>query len=656
DGLRCEVRPAAEPRPGGPGVVFARVDLPDDPRRDVFLRILHRRHVDDEFRHPTGGYEVIVRDRDATADDSPASYRRLAEIAIMGALEYRSRPLDTRALSSWHSRHLQPGERAAERGSLSWGEPAIFDPQRQPRLHYRLDALIAELGKPRAGVAWSVQVTGGAPADDQLRSLTCTRLLDEHGEKQDPYGLGLLKRLGRSVDLSVTVGDQLVDFVELRGRLDEIVAADPAYGGYRVVLDLLVNGDGLTPMAYVRLSLEPRIAPLPDDDVAAGAARKESFEQLLRWLDAIAAGLSPETFARQGSQGAQARYDQLAARFLRKRPLDEGGGVAVAVTHLEEVGKLTRPLGADDTVAVAFRYQEPYARRFAYRVRRLSRYVSIYRRLGLWSDGAAPPPPGQALNIRLSRREPPHVPVARFLGHVVRGGLPCSEWLVEEHQEEALVQSNETLRNRLGYRGVAWSLLTEVVPSWERWSGWGGDGWSTRGPSPDDGGVPGLSSDEQVALAADAAWPEPTPVLPPDAGLAEHPFTDLLLPKGLIVRVPRLPYYYRYRLGVFARSDDVDSRVRVVDAAQVPPLRIPAVDPATAGWRIDGGDLALWWRIPSVWDSLDEIERAIWASERPFAARLWDFDLRYAIRIRRSGALRPLLSIRLVAPASGDAP
>jgi len=200
-----------------------------------------------------------------------------------------------------------------------------------------------------------------------------------------------------------------------------------------------------------------------------------------------------------------------------------------------------------------------------------------------------------------------------------------------------------------------WHRPASPTASWGAWSG--DKTWADRGAAIDDGRLPGPSAGELAVLRSDAAWPEPAPALPRTAGLAGHPFTGLLLPKGMVVRVPKLPYYYRYRMGVFARADDVDSTVRLVDASPVLPSRVPTVDPASAGWAFNAaGRLEVWWRVPSVWDSLDETERALWVNEQPFATRLWDFDLRYALQIRRFKGdplfetITPLLAVELAHP------
>src|SRR5262249_44337247 len=100
---------------------------------------------------------------------------------------------------------------------------------------------------------------------------------------------------------------------------------------------------------------------------------------------------------------------------------------------------------------------------------------------------------------------------------------------------------------------------------------------------------------------------------------------------------------------------------KVVDAAQVLPERVPAVDEGTAGWQVvqpvAGGARAsveLWWRVPSVWDSLELADRAIWLNEEPFASRLWDFDLEFAVELARNQCRSRMLGVRLSPERSTD--
>jgi hypothetical protein len=689
--MRFEIQRAREPRPNVDGdgkIAIEHRDVDDPTQREVTLRLLHRHHVDSEFQHPTGGYEVLVRDRDATALNTTQDYRRLAEIEVVTLERYRHTPNTSEPWQRWHGRYLRQEEspavgrdaegREIDMGYLDWGE--AFDHVSGARIegfpegrhiHWQLEATLFALQKEAQERELTLAIHGGPPPPEELSELSFTKLLEDHAEEKDPYGSGLLKRMGRSVDLSLTPDSTPVSTPDLFDMLSEIVSENVEdYEHYRVVLEVLVNGDRRSQMGYYRLSLQPRLHPLPPYPVISAELspeQREEKEKEWQQVDGERQARRMEAFngfkgalekARISSAGildpgAQESYEGLTRRFLRQRPLSDPKTVAFGVAFYEDSGSFRRPLNPDETIAVQLYYKEPYARRYAYRVQRVSRYLPLYRELGLWSaEMVTEAGDSDTLLVRLPRVKPPAPPVASFLGNFDRGGIPCSEWLLEAPDEEAMVQSNETLRNRLGYRGVAWSLFAEAIPSWELWSGWRGETtWAIRSATPDDGGVPGFSETEKSLMTADASWPEPTPALPPEAGLAGHPFTGLLTPKGTVVRMPKLPYYYRYRLGAFARTDDVDSVVKLVDASQVFPSRTPTIDLNTAGWRINpDGKLEIWWRIPSAWESLDETESAIWANENPYASRLWDFDLKYTLQIRRQGVLMPLVYVRPVPP------
>jgi len=698
--LRSEVQTTAEPRPDRAAATgFARAAVDDLTQRELTLRMLHQPYLDAGQRHPTGGYVVTVRDRDATASDDPASYRRLAEIEVISEARYGATPSSSEPWSKWHGRYLQAGESPAFRirnassdgddlAWLDWGPDQPYASADSlglfpegTRIHVILSEILAALQARAGGLGYRLAIRQGRPGAEVLAGMTYSSLQDNHAEAKDPHGSGLLKVLGRSVDLAVRNDGGAMPVRDLLDTLTAIVAglapsapgaASPGPGHDQVCLEVLINGDRRTAMSYYRLSVQPRLRALPPEP---GEARRDAFQS---FTSALA-----RAFARDDGStlpglldATQDSYEALTRRFLRQRPLHDGEPppVALGVAFYEDGGSFARPRGADDTIAIQLYYAEPYARRFAYRVQRLSRYLPLYRELGLSVDpdpAAAPPDELATVLARLPRVKPPAAPAARFLGNFLRDGVACSEWIVEAHDEEGLVQSSETLRNRLGYRGAAWSLFSEIMTDWDVWSGWrrpasptaswvawsGDQTWADRGAAVDDGRLPGPSAGELAVLRSDAAWPEPTPALPHAASLAGHPFTGLLLPKGMVVRVPKLPYYYRYRMGVFARTDDVDSTVRLVDASPVLPSRVPTVDPASAGWAFNAaGRLEVWWRVPSVWDSLDDTERALWVNEQPFATRLWDFDLRYSLQIRRFKGdplfetITPLLAVELAHP------
>lgn len=672
--MRAEARHAREPRPDpGQDNKIGAVDVADATQREATLRILHRNYTDESYRHPTGGYEIFARDRDAAVEDIPANYKRVAQVEVIGENIFRGLPQKTEPWHRWHARYLAADEEpasskpaetddAVDRGYLDWGEVIVnSDGARIDNfpagvsLHARLDELLLALQQKGAGSSYRLQINGGPPTGREIADTSFKSLAEDHTGEKDPYLSGLLKRMGRSVDFTLTHEKGTIEPGELYAMLESIIndlhtaTGKKVYNRYRVMLEILVNGDRSTRMNYYRLSYHPRILPLPEnadktkEEEERKACRLSAFKGFGDALEK--AGISTAGIL---DPGAFDKYEKFIRRFLLQRPIDESNLLTIGVVYYEESGSFSRPLNSDDTIKVQLYYREAYARRLAYRVRRVSRYLPLYRQLGLSTPGQGGAfKPGDSLMVRFPRVVHPKPPVVQFIGNFDREGIIHSEWLLREHDEEALVQANETLRNRLGYRGMAWSLFVEAISTWHAWSGWKGENtWENRPEQVTDGGVPGFSPVEKARLNADAARSGPALHLPPAAGLAGHPFTGLLEPKGMVIRIPRLPYYYLYRVGAFARADDVDSNVSIADAGRTLPLKTPAINPATAGWTIDDKDkLSIWWRIPSVWESLEEQEQALWANEEPYARRLWDFDLKYTLRIRRQAVLIPLVSI-----------
>lgn len=665
--LRVEGRATPVPRPGAlVATDLEQIASPDPAERQVVLRVLHERSLDAAGLHPTGGYEVYVRDRDASLGEDGASYERLAELEVVSLTRYRSSPASTTAWSQWSGRYLRAGESPAflagnamgggeALGWLDWGEATGPTATRAARittlpddalLHADLEHLLFALQEASAAEGVELTVQSVAPSAEKTAERTFAGLLEEHVEDKDPNGAGLLEVLGRSVDVHFAARGEPLSAHAIAARVRAIVE-DPAqaarFDHHTVTLEILLQDDRSTAMSYVRLSLAPRLHAFPALPEPQRTDELERLRQLA--FDRYCAQLTGFGVGAAGSLelGARDTYEAFTQRFLRQRPISVER-VAIAVAFHEAGGSLERPLHQDDTLSVPLYYKEEYARRFAYRVRRLGRYTRLYRELDLWPTTSTDPGDVTAAVVRLPRVKPPAVPAMVFLGNPRREGEPpMAEWLLEEHEEDAMVQANETLRNRLGYRGLAWTLHAEIDARWLRWSGWDGEG-------------PPLPALEAAALAADAAWPDPEGVepLPPDGALRRHPFLGLLQPKGTLVRIPRLPFYYRYQLAAFARADDLDSAVKVLEAAQVVPERVPAADGAAAGWRVvqpatesAPARVELWWRVPSVWDSLDELDRGLWANEAPLASRLWDFDLEFAVELERNQCRERMLTVRL---------
>lgn len=668
--LRVEARPAPVPRPGTPvATELEHVADRDPAQRQVVLRFLHERALDAQGAHSTGGYEVYVRDRDATIGES--GYQRLAQVEVIDEARFRAFPRTTEAWQRWTGSYLRRDEPPAfratdafgageELGYLFWGDvrgenavscARIPSMPEEGLLHVHLELLLWELGQLAAAEGRELLVSSTPPTREHTSARSLAGLFDDHPEDKDPNGAGLLAVLGRSVELFYGEKGAPAAIAELAAHLRTLVEGPhrDTFAQHVVTLEQLLQSDRSTPLTHVRLSLAPRLIAFPELDepartVEADRLRAASFERFVEQLAGFgvsrAGALEPDSAD---------RYLRFVRRFLRQRPLTEPEQrLAIACAYYEAGGSSERPLSLDDTVAVPLYYKDDYARRFAYRVRRLSRYALLLRELGLWPSEVPEPTALAAVVVRLPRVKPPAAPAVRFLGHALRGqDVPLSEWLIEEHEEEAMVQANETLRNRLGFRGLAFALHAELDERWLTWSGWQGEG-------------PPLPQPEAEQLAADATWPTPALAPPAEASLGHAPFSGLLLPKGTVVRVPRLPYYYRYRLGAFARADDLDSPIKLSDAAQVVPERVPRALEALAGWRVVRQAsaelpalLELWWRVPSVWDSLDEADRALWPNEQPRASRLWDFDLEFSVELARNQVRTRLLGVRLAPERSG---
>jgi hypothetical protein len=670
--MRVEVRRAQVPRPGPVSAPtrIERTDATDAAERRVTLRFLHESALDDVGVHPTGGYEVLVRDRDATVGDELVDYRPLAEVEVVPLTRYRSLPRDTSNGSAWNASYLRTDDLPAFRASnavgdgedlawLDWGPGPKMGATPGTRIatmpdegvvHFQLEVLLFELQERCRAAGIEMIVRGAPPSRRQTAARSFATLVDEHTEDKDPNGARLLHALGRSVDVYLGRGGEPLDPEEVLVWVRAIVESDALeadFAPYLVMIEILVHADRSTRMSFHRLSLQPRLRGF-------GAANDDARRDLrVRELESFRLELEGFGIGAAGAHEPESQdsYQRLVRRFLRQQRVAETGEtIRIGVAWFESGGSQDRPLHDDDTVSVPLYYKESYARRFAYRVRRLSRYVPLYRELRLWSPADVAPARNEAsILVRLPRVKPPAQPIVLFLGSFSRADAPPSaQWIIEEHEEEAMVQSNETLRNRLGFRGVAWMLHAEPNAAWLRWSGWTGAG-------------PALTELEQATLETDAAWADPDVPMPGTTGLENHPFVGLLRPKGTVVRVPRLPYYYRYRLAAFARTDDVDSPVKVVDAAQVFPTRVPAVDVASSGWRLlrratatEPARLELWWRVPSVWLSLEAGDRAIWKNEAPFASRIWDFDLGFDVKIQRHQVGHLLLTVRLDREASSD--
>lgn len=633
---------------------FTLEDSGDKLLREVSVKLLHTNHVDDEFIYPTGGYEVYVRDRDITTDDDISNYHKQAEIEVLSPFAYGKSPYNTAEFSKWKSNfQSSSNSELSIEGYLDWGEPVKLEATERINgfkagllLHARLEELLFNIQEWSKKNESYVLVHGGGVSPKEIDLISFDKLVESYDPESDPYGSGLLRWMGRTVDFAVYSGGGLLPVKEL---IDLVISSYNGGPNYVLTLELLLNSDRQTPMHYYRVGVHPVVKPLSThSDPQQRKLEREAeqtnslnaFKGILELM--LAEGKSVSGF---DVSGILDRYMAFVDRFPKTRGTTVNSELSLGVSWFREEGDIARTVDSDDTISFQQIYKEPLARRFAYRVRRVGRYFPLYEQLGFVSSNLDRPDE-PALLIRLPRLEKPRSPAIEYLGNHTRNKIQSSEWLIREHEEEAMVQSNETLRNRLGFRSTAWSLQTVVKSGWSKWSGWEGDvNWLNQDFS-NDPTVDALSNKELNQLTSDAKWLGDSS-LKSDATLHGHPFTELLEPKGLVIRVPELPYYYRYRLNAFVRADDVDSKVKQSDFVQSTPSKMPTLEQAKMGWKFgDESSIQLWWKIPSVWESINNIQVKIWQNEEPFASRLWDFDLKFTIRIRRQGVVIPLAYVQ----------
>ncbi|NOQ27977.1 MAG: hypothetical protein GQ564_21650 [Bacteroidales bacterium] len=643
-------------------------------RRDVSFKMIHNNFVDDGFKFPTGGYEVYVKDRDLVSTDELKDYNQQVVMEILSPKAYGNSPYDTADFEKWSSNFLS--EDSSIEGSLNWGEAMALEPTDgiadfssglfiHARLKELLNAIVADDNL-------RLQIHGGGISTAEEAQVSFNKILENYSDEKDPSGLGFLRRMGRTVDLAIYADKKLMNITEMEAWLNSYVNRTHKHIEnkedllkenefdlfYDLGLEVLLNSDKRTPMHYYRISLLPKrkllstAADKEERELNQKKAKKDSFESFANALVAMKALEGPVIGI--DDEKAQIKYEAFADRFIKQFGVStsESRTITTGVSFFNEVGDISRTVNEDDTISFQLTIEEPLARRFAYRIKRISRYFPLYEKLGLlnkveedFSD--------QAILIRLPRIDVPKVPTIEFVGNSVREEIECSEWLLREHEEEAMVQSNETMRNRLGYRGMAWSLYAEVNKKWREWSGWDTDeNWLNKKHNDNDKQF-ALTNAEKEMLEAEPSWLTENE-LDPKAGLGGHPFTELLLPKGTLIRIPKLPFYYAFRLAAFTRTDDVDSKVKMTDQVQSLPIEIPTISNNNMGWNLNGDEIKIWWKVPSVWESLDEHQKRMWKNEAPFAKRLWDFDLKYVLQISRGGTVIPLAYLQIIPPGDDN--
>ncbi len=565
--LRGEVVPYLVPVLQSDSHQFSLLPTNDPLLREVSIKLLHNNYVDEQFRYPTGGYEVYVRDRDASTRDELKNYRKQVAVEVLSDTVYGNSPFSTVDFAKWDSNfstEVAPLDADIVEGYIDWGE--LLVPMQTKRIkglteglliHAQLEELLYHLQEWAKENNAYLDIHGGGVSPKALLQVSFDGLGEEFDLEKDPFGVGLLRWMGRTVDLAIYQDSEILRDEAL---FNVIRAALQPHEHYQLTLELLLNSDRQTSMSYYRLGLHPVIKVLSmhtDDEIRENerqAQRTESFHQFRDSLQLmVGTGKVLGGFAQLG---VLQRYLAFTDRFVQTRGITVPTALTFGLSWYNEQGDIERTVSNDDSITFQQTYEEPLARRFSYLLKRIGRYYPLYQQLGL--IGKMEELPEKPMLVRLPRVENPRVPTIEFQGNHLRDDIPCTEWLIREHEEEAMVQSNETLRNRLGYRSLAWSLFAEVNKGWRQWSGWdGADHWLNHEFTEEEGVAP-LTEEEITALKADAKWSGDSQ-LKPDASLKGHPFTELLEPKGMVIRAPELPYYYRYRLAI---SMD-QARVRV---------------------------------------------------------------------------------------------
>ncbi|MEP3390103.1 MAG: hypothetical protein ABJO02_18060, partial [Reichenbachiella sp.] len=665
--MRAEVIPYLEPILNDKTHQFDFIPLENKFIREVSVKLLHHQFVDDHFLYPTGGYEVYVRDRDASTNDEFKNYRKQMTVEVLSKNTYGNSPFSTVDFSKWKSNFRTADDIKNDiviEGYPDWGSLMLMSGTEKInslsdglKIHPILEEILHKIEN------WTIENNGflmihdGGVSPKEIEKISFDGLSENFDQEKDPFGMGMLQWMGRTVDLAIYQNgvmlreEQMINLVKAH--------ASGVDQSHQLNLELLLNSDRQTPMNYYRLGLHPviRQSSMNEDlNLRKDERHTEFANSLNQFKSVLQVLLGPgKVLSGFNTSGVVERYMAFIDRYAQTRGISDNGEMALSVSWYNEQGDIERSVNHDGSISFQQTYEEPLARRFAYRIKRIGRYYPLYLQLGFVTDHEEELKQ-QGLLVRLPRVENPRVPTVEFLGNKLRNGIQCTEWLVREHEEEAMVQSNETLRNRLGYRGLAWSLYSEVKAGWRQWSGWNGDdNWFTHTFEGGDEKL-AISEEEKLLLGAEVKWAGDSS-LKPDASLNGHPFTELLEPKGMVIRVPELPYYYQYRLAAFSRADDVDSQVKLTDAVVSLPTIMPAIDIEHAGWSLDENhELKIWWKVPSVWDSFTEAQEKIWQYEAPFAKRIWDFDLKFTLQIRRQGRIIPLAYIKPEPVEEGNLP
>ncbi|WP_422362269.1 hypothetical protein [Reichenbachiella sp.] len=616
----------------------------DPTKRQLLMRFPHLRHIDQEGRYLVGGYEVYARNRDTTIADDFKYYEKLANLDVVPEYVLRNEPNQTNVMEQWSVNLLTPNQQTLVEYIVEkdlefyqdWGEefPALkpienesFLPEGS-QIHVRLYELLQLLTETFGALEFEMTLTGGLPTQSSMEQVSFAMMQEKFNSDADITGSAMLKWLGRSVDFTLMKGQDSVNLKELADQINIVFRGDDHWSRYHPVLEMILAGDQSTPMYMFRLSLWPVISTYEkhEDNPDYEHQTATHFTQIVgKYVTAANEGVL------SGMVGKEKEILALLDVYPCHLPVQQTSPLQIGVSYLKDQGQLLRSVRKDGTLLIRFDYTFDYARRFAYKIKKLSRYHFIYSLLGFPKVEAQTEP--NPVLVRFPRVKLPRPPAIQFLGNRLRGSSLFSEWLIPEHEEETKVRNNETARNQLGYRSVAWSLFAEVKPGLMPGSGWVGE---TNWYNLTNSKYPLLTPEERSMMENAPHWESDEPMAYED-GLLGHPFEELLGPKGMVVRIPNLPYYYGYRMGAFVRTDDVDSVVKLSDEVRAEPALMPVIAEEDCGWYYtEANRMMIWWKVPSVWESLDKLEKSIWRHEAPFAQRLWDFDIQYNIILSKN--------------------
>jgi hypothetical protein len=313
--------------------------------------------------------------------------------------------------------------------------------------------------------------------------------------------------------------------------------------------------------------------------------------------------------------------------------------------------------------------QDKWAHTFRYYLQPYNRYARLHDALrdALQPPSAprAPEPPAVmidpaagslntvgGLDVVIERTQPLAAPLVLFSGRLDETGAPNqpaqpgSTWevIIAQHPEQALSERNQSVRRRLAFRQLAFTLLRRFAATdWLAWlqdhqpEGVTLDYRSIKDvtqpiphvypPAPDHIDLPALRGDT-AALSAIERAERAAERRSLDLPLRLHRFQQ----GALVLQWEGLPFYYEHRLLLIAQADSQVSPVRELTqrdfeyrsplpsataaGARVPwPDNAPFQPPAPAEAGLRGRQLSI--PLRRFWDSLPASAMARWASENP---------------------------------------